>query len=135
MAQLMRIPLKDGKFMVAEVDQTNIPKESVVLASPKPGQAVAQATRTLESSLLSLGPALSGLTDTLRVLAPQTVSVEFGVKLGGETGVILAKGTAEVHFTVKVEWSPKPPPDSGPPPDNGPPADNGPSADNGSPAG
>lgn len=105
LAQLVRVPLENGEFLIAEVDQVDIPEESVVLASPEPGRAVARAAHTLESSLLSLRPALAGLTETLKALTPQEVSIEFGVKLGGETGVILAKGTAEVHFTVHVQWT------------------------------
>jgi hypothetical protein len=102
--------LENGEFLVAEVDRGDIPEESVVLASPEPGRPVAQAARTLESSLLSLRPALAGLTETLKALAPDAVSIEFGVKLGGEAGVILAKGTTEVHFTVHVQWTPTPSP-------------------------
>lgn len=33
------------------------------------------------------------------------MNIEFGIKLGGETGVILAKGTAEVNFKVDVTWT------------------------------
>jgi hypothetical protein len=110
MVQLVRIPLENGEFLIAEVDRVDIPEESVVLASPEPGRSVAQASRSLESSLLSLRPALAGLAETLNALTPETVSIEFGVKLGGETGVILAKGTAEVHFTVNVQWTPRPSP-------------------------
>ncbi|WP_055569360.1 CU044_2847 family protein [Streptomyces atriruber] len=108
MSELVRIPLEDGEFLVAEMDRSDIPGESVVLASPEPGRAVAQATRTLESAVLSLRPALTALTETVKSLAPDAVTVEFGVKLGGETGVILAKGSAEVHFTVTVQWNPRP---------------------------
>jgi hypothetical protein len=107
-SQLVRVPLENGEYLIAEVDQGDIPEDSVVLASPEPGRAVARAAHTLESSLLSLRPALAGLTETLKALTPQEVSIEFGVKLGGETGVILAKGTAEVHFTVHAKWTPKP---------------------------
>lgn len=105
MAELVRIPLDAGEFLVAEVDLTDIPEESVVLASPEPGRSVGQASRTLESSLQSLRPALTGLAKTLEELGPDAVSIEFGLKLGGETGVIFAKGTAEVHFTVTVQWA------------------------------
>ncbi|MDN3027187.1 CU044_2847 family protein [Streptomyces sp. S.PB5] len=107
MAQLVRIPLENGEFLIAEVDRRDIPEDAVVLASPDPGRPVAQASRTVESSLRTLRPALTGLTDALSALSPQAVSIEFGVKLGGETGVILAKGTAEVHFTVNVQWTPR----------------------------
>ncbi|WP_053729745.1 CU044_2847 family protein [Streptomyces sp. WM6378] len=108
MTELVRIPLDNGEFMVAEVDQGDIPEEAVVLASPEPGRSMAQATHTLQASLRSLRPALAGLAQALDALAPETVSIEFGVKLGGETGVILAKGTAEVHFTVNAQWTPHP---------------------------
>ena len=30
--------------------------------------------------------------------------MEFGLKIGGETGVIVAKGTAEVNFTIRMSW-------------------------------
>ncbi len=107
MAELVRIPLESGEFLVVEMDRGDIPGDSVVLASPDPGRPVAQASRTLEASLRSLRPALDSLRGTLDALAPEAVSVEFGVKLGGETGVILAKGSAEVHFTVNVQWAPR----------------------------
>jgi Trypsin-co-occurring domain 1 len=35
-------------------------------------------------------------------LAPDETTVDFGLKIGGETGVIVAKGTAEVNFLVSV---------------------------------
>ncbi|MEU0414384.1 CU044_2847 family protein [Streptomyces griseorubiginosus] len=105
MSELVRIPLADGDFLVAEIDRMDIPGDSVVLAAPEPGRAIAQSARTLESSLASLRPALAGITEALKALGPHEVQMEFGVKLGGETGVILAKGTAEVHFTVNLTWN------------------------------
>jgi len=32
------------------------------------------------------------------------VSVEFGLTLGAETGVVIAKGTSELHFAVTLAW-------------------------------
>lgn len=101
---LVRIPLESGGYLVAELDRGDIPADSVTLASPDPSRATAQVTQTLESSLHSLRPALVSISTAFRDLAPSTVQLEFGVKLGGETGIILAKGTAEVHFTVRVSW-------------------------------
>jgi hypothetical protein len=104
MAELVRIPLEDGTYLLAEVDRADVPADAVVLASPEPGRATAQAAQSLESGLRSLRPALVSLSQTLQSLAPDSVTLEFGVKLGGETGIILAKGTAEVNFTVSLEW-------------------------------
>lgn len=33
--------------------------------------------------------------------------MEFGVKIGGETGMIIAKGTAEVNFKIALSWKPE----------------------------
>ena len=33
------------------------------------------------------------------------MTVEFGLTLTAETGVMVAKGSAEVHFTVTLAWS------------------------------
>jgi len=40
----------------------------------------------------------------LREMPPGEMTVEFGVKMGGETGVIIAKGAAEVNFKVTMSW-------------------------------
>ena len=40
----------------------------------------------------------------LKEVAPAEAEVEFGLKIGGETGVIVAKGTAEVNFVVRMTW-------------------------------
>jgi hypothetical protein len=45
------------------------------------------------------------LSQDFRVL---TFTVEFGVKLGGETGIILAKGTAEVNLKITMTWDREP---------------------------
>jgi hypothetical protein len=34
------------------------------------------------------------------------VEVEFGIKLAGEAGALIAKASAEGHFTVRLKWSP-----------------------------
>jgi hypothetical protein len=37
-------------------------------------------------------------------MAADEVAVEFGIVLGAETGAVIAKGTAEVHFNVTLTW-------------------------------
>jgi Trypsin-co-occurring domain 1 len=34
------------------------------------------------------------------------VTVEFGLVLGVEYGIVVAKGKGEVHFTVTLTWKP-----------------------------
>jgi hypothetical protein len=100
----MEFPLERGGRLIAEVDASEVDKASLVLASADPGKVAARATNTLERSLEELRPALSAVLGTLRSVAPSEVGVEFGIKLGGEAGIILAKGTTEVNFAVTITW-------------------------------
>jgi hypothetical protein len=108
-AVLVQVPVDDvegGAVVLVEVDPTEI-KGGLKLASPKPGQAAAKATQSLSASLEQLEPVLRTVKDKLVAAAPEHFTVEFGVKLGGETGIILAKGTAEVNMTITMTWDRK----------------------------
>ena len=90
-------------LLVFEVDRSDI-SDDLVLASPKPGQLIAKAQVTLEQALIELKPPLQEVMDVLKELGPDEAEVEFGLKIGGETGVIIAKGTAEVNFVIRMSW-------------------------------
>jgi Trypsin-co-occurring domain 1 len=101
---LMEVPLEDTEqVLLVEVDPTDIGGD-LVLATAEPGKVAAKATRTLEDSLDALQPALRSTLNRLRSIGPEEIAVEFGLKFGGESGIILAKGTAEVNLTVSMTW-------------------------------
>jgi hypothetical protein len=104
MALLMSLPVEAGsdEMLVVEVDRSEV-SEDLVLAS-EPGRVAARAQVTLEEALARLKPSLGKVVDLLKELSPDQAAVEFGLKLGGETGAIIAKGTAEVNFKVTVSW-------------------------------
>jgi hypothetical protein len=93
-------------LLVAEVDDADVAPaaDGLGLASLPNGKIAARAAVSLEEALDQLEPALHALAGRLRKAAPDGLSIEFGLKLGGETGVILAKGTAEVNFRVAMSW-------------------------------
>ena len=62
------------------------------------------AARSLSASLERLEPVLRTLEDKLVASAPEHFTVEFGVNLGGETGIILAKDIAEVNLKITMAW-------------------------------
>jgi hypothetical protein len=88
---------------MVEADRGDIPG-GLTLATPEPGQAAARAARSLSASLEQLEPLLRTVKDKLVAAAPEHFTVEFGVKLGGETGIIVAKGTAEVNLKITMTW-------------------------------
>ena len=100
---MMEVPLADGESVVGEVDRREVPGE-LVLAAPKPPEGAARATETLEQTLEKVKPALRSLSRWAESAGPDECCVEFGLKLGGEAGVIVAKGTAEVNFVVRLSW-------------------------------
>jgi hypothetical protein len=106
MTTLMAVPLGDGDddVVLFEVDPSEVPGE-LVLAADEPGKAIARASETLDDALTRLRPTLKRIVDTLHGLAPQETEVEFGLKIGGEYGFIIAKGTAEVNFVIRMHWS------------------------------
>ncbi len=104
MAELkMAVPLADGSEVLVAVDRGDVP-EDLVLASPDPGKVAARAAETLEQLLEKITPTVHAVSQWVRARSPDECGVEFGLKLGGETGVIVAKGSAEVNFVVKLTW-------------------------------
>jgi Trypsin-co-occurring domain 1 len=71
---------------------------------PAAGPLIAKADETVQAALDDLTPAVTATTGRLRALAADELTVEFGIVLGVEGGVIIAKGSAEVHFTVTLTW-------------------------------
>lgn len=105
MGYLLGLPVDPAsdELLVFEVDRNEIP-DDLVLASPEPGQVVAKADVTLDQALARLKPSLRKVMDVLKDLGPNEAEVEFGLKIGGETGVVIAKGTAEVNFAIRMSW-------------------------------
>jgi len=105
MAYLMEVPIGDGsgEAVIVEVEPREIP-DDLVLAGPERAKLAAKAGESLQAGLNQIKPALDAVVKWVREAQPDEFAVEFGLKLGGETSVIIAKGTAEVNFVVKLKW-------------------------------
>ena len=70
------------------------------------GGAAAGAAETLQQALARVRPALGALVNEARGLTrpPETVTVEFGVTVSAEAGVVVAQGSTDAHFTVTMQW-------------------------------
>jgi hypothetical protein len=106
---LLRVPLGDGSDDFIEVhaarpDVTGPAGQGVVLASDDEQQYVATGYTFIEATKRVV-PALRGMVTSLRdTIAPDELTLEFGLQAGGETGFILAKGTTEVNVSVSMTW-------------------------------
>lgn len=71
-------------------------------------QGILDAGRRLEDALAAVRPAAAAAVDAMREIAPEHMEVEFGVKLAGTAGAVIARNTADGHFILRMSWSVSP---------------------------
>jgi hypothetical protein len=106
--RVLQVPLDDGtdEFIEVEVDAHNLGESSVVLAA-NDGSTATRASFSLARSMKRIMPALSTVVATLRSAehTPDEISMEIGLAVGGETGIVFAKGTSEATFNIIMTWN------------------------------
>jgi hypothetical protein len=102
MDTVMRYQVGEGSSVLVEVDEDTYGVEAVSRLS----DGVLEAGQRLESALGSVRDAAKATLREMSKLSPDAVEVEFGIKLAGEAGAMIAKASAEGHFTVRLSWSP-----------------------------
>ncbi len=67
---------------------------------------VEKATVAFEQALAKLKPMCAAIVRQIRdaVEQPEEFSVEFGVKLNAEAGVIVASTAAEANLKISIKW-------------------------------
>ena len=103
MAYVIEIPVEAGGRLLVQAREDDLPG-GLELASLRPGEVVTRARESVEAAIDQIKPAINAVTSRLKAMTADDVAVEFGIVLGAETGAVIAKGTAEVHFTVTLRW-------------------------------
>lgn len=100
---LMEFKTEDGALVVVE----GVDGESGARLVSR-GDGPERAARTFEGALDGVRAAAESALRVFRdgSLRPDSVELEFGVKLTAEAGAVIAKGSAETHLVVKLSWSP-----------------------------
>jgi hypothetical protein len=104
MTEIVEYPLDDGGVLLIQPASVDSQRDDLGLASSA-GEMTRKARETLEASLATVTPALKVVADKLKGLSSDALTVEFGLTLTAETGIVVAKGSAEVHFKVTFAWS------------------------------
>lgn len=107
---LLKVPLDEDsdefvEVQVARSQLAGLSDEGVVLASD--GDDRFEATSyTFAGAVGRVIPALRKIVANVRdgVQAPDELTMEVGLMIGGETGIIFAKGTVEANFTLTMTW-------------------------------
>ncbi|MGH3826416.1 MAG: CU044_2847 family protein [Pseudonocardiaceae bacterium] len=99
---MVRFELAEGSTVLVEVDEDNLGIERI----SRSRDGMVEAGHRLTEALGSVRDAARESMEVLRTLSPGRIELEFGVKLTGEAGAIIAKTAAEGHFTVRLTWEP-----------------------------
>lgn len=100
MNQLVEFPTEDGTTVIFEVDSADM-SEDLQLATQGEDKLIVRANRKFDAVIKSVAPVVNGIQNAFKEAAPDSVTVEFGIKMTGETSVVFAKGTAEANLNVK----------------------------------
>ena len=87
-----------------ELDESGLQK----VALPTPAELAEKGEAALQAAMATIKDIGERMVETVKSIPqpPTKASVEFGLKLGADAGVI-AKGSAEAHFVVTLEWERK----------------------------
>ncbi|MFD9106985.1 CU044_2847 family protein [Streptomyces bottropensis] len=102
MTEIVRFKVGPGSSVLVETDEAIYGTETV---SRLP-DGVIEAGHRLEEALAGVRGVAKASIESLRELSPETIEVEFGVKLTAGADALIAKASGEGHFTVKLSWSP-----------------------------
>lgn len=97
---LVRYELSGGEHVLIEADSEAYGYEHCATEAG----GVVKAGRTLESAFRQIVPSARAILSSVEDLKAYEVSVEFGIKLAGEAGVIVAKSSVEGHFNVHMTF-------------------------------
>jgi Trypsin-co-occurring domain 1 len=106
MAYLVEVPVDGAQPVLMEVEEAG---DGVVRAA-RPGEVVAAATESFQAALARFRPMASAMVQQFRELGerPQEISVEFGLKLTAEAGMVIAHTGGEANFKVSLLWRSQP---------------------------
>lgn len=106
MTEIVRFEVGNGSVLVeTEEDTFGVQRVS------RGEDGIVEAGRRLEDALASVRDAANASLKVLSKLSPDAIEIEFGIKLAGEAGALIAKASTEGHFTVKMSWTPESKPD------------------------
>jgi hypothetical protein len=100
MTELLAVPLEEGGTIVVET----IERPGGIVKAARPGEIVERAAQTLESALDAVAPAARAVVEKLREAAPDEITVEFGLRLTAEAGVVVTRTTGECNFKITLHW-------------------------------
>jgi uncharacterized protein (DUF39 family) len=105
MTRVLELSTEQGGDIFVEIDDTLVQGNQRIAVSER---ALEKVAGNFEGALANIQKISNGLYGALSNLArvPDSATIEFGVKLTGGAGIIIASGTAEANIKVTLSWKP-----------------------------
>jgi hypothetical protein len=103
MRQLVAFEVAGGQTVVAEVDDDEPGVERAALVDDALVRATARLDESLDQVRRVAELTLGKLDELSR--SPDTVEVEFGIRLNAAAGAVIARTQAEGHLQVTLGWA------------------------------
>jgi Trypsin-co-occurring domain 1 len=100
--RLLEYEAEDSTTVLVEVDD----EEPGFVRASGADRLAGRAAKTLRDALTVIGPTAQVLVERIGHLPtrPSEAVVEFGVRLNGSAGAVIASSEAEGHFKVRLTW-------------------------------
>lgn len=104
MKRVVEFTLEDGGTILVEVDEPELPGGPV--RASRVGDLPEKARLTFEEAVNRVRPGAEAIIARLRDFGdpPDQIGVEFGLKLTGTTGAIIASASVEANYKVSLTW-------------------------------
>lgn len=108
MKKLVEFPLEDGTSIIVEVDE-NVSDDYSGVRGNTSDKVVERAEKTLEAALDQVKNSANMIIKRMVNLSekPDEIEIEFGLKLSTQVGAVIASGSVEANYVVKLKWSSK----------------------------
>jgi len=107
MRTLTSFSLEDNKVIWIEVDEIAVPtKVAGESEASRVGDIVTKTTQTFQEAIDSVKPAVDVLIKSLDKISdrPDEIGIEFGLKVNGQVGTVIAASSVEANFKVTLNW-------------------------------
>jgi hypothetical protein len=71
------------------------------------GGTLEKARQTFEDAVAGIQPIAAMILRQVTALAPESVTVEFGIKFNAQAGVVIASSSVESNCKITLAWKPK----------------------------
>jgi hypothetical protein len=101
MGELIEISTANGPILF---DADELPSGPAPVAR-RGTNLVAHFDDQLEAQLERARTTARAAIDAFRTLGPDEVTLEFGLRLDAEAGIVVARTTGSVHFLISAKWT------------------------------